>query len=192
MRFLSSLACVLACALSMTAARAATLPVGQLITVDTYVGGTLTQSFQGTVGDGADVDMIGFGLYLNEGPAGDGFYLRSKGYYCGWSCQGEDITFMIRGLTFARAFDIDAPYIEFATGAMTVESPSAFSISWTNDGTDTQTYVARRFFEGRFVLAPVPLPAGAPMLGAGLTVFAVWTRHQRRKDRTRPATPAGG
>ena len=162
--------------------QAATLPYGQPISVAVHVNTTITDNFVGTVGAGLDVDIYGFSLFLNEG-AGDRFYLRSKGYYCGWSCRGDDISIVVDGLEFGHAFRVEDVSSEFGTGMVTVLGPQSLSISWTNDGTDTQTYVGRHIFEGRFAAQAVPLPGSAIFLLTFLVAIGATRQTRRSPDK---------
>jgi hypothetical protein len=160
---------IVAVLMSPVAANALPLIDGDDLTVDVTEDGTTTRTYPGIIAGGPDADIGGYDLFLNESLDGLDWYLQSNGNYCGWSCDGMDVEFIVSGLDFEGPFEIMDFFSDFATGTFAVLSDTSFSFSWTNDGFGTSTSSGQQFIGGTFrAVTPVPEPGVLALLGLGL------------------------
>jgi hypothetical protein len=168
-------------------AQAATLSPGDNVTVQYLNDGTVRRTNTGTIsaiGGGADTSLYTvLQIDLNSGAAGDGFNITVAGNYCGFSCDGSDITMLFTGLDFGSTYAIDN-FVNNTSYAVTanVINSSSFSLTWS-ENLGFGTYLpAGVLFSGTFGPVPstVPLPAGLNLLLSALGLLG-W--HKARKVR---------
>jgi hypothetical protein len=163
---------------------AATLSPGDAVTVQYLDDGVVRQTRNGTVGGGSEVSLYSvIPVDLNAGAAGDGFTVSSLNNYCGFTCNGSDITLLFSGLDFGSTFAIDN-FVNNTSYDVTanVINSSSFSLTW-NENLGRGSYLpAGVLFSGTFGPVPstVPLPAGLTLLLSALGLLG-W--HKARKVR---------
>lgn len=173
-------------ALSATVGHAATL-TGDTINVEIANGGT---SVDDTVVVGAGIDAV-FGatdidVDVNTGPDDNGLLIAiTPGVsFCGIIlCDGGTASFTFSDLDFSGGeelvdFIVDEAVSNFL--GFTIVSPTEIVFDFLDDTITAPNGVQ---LSGTFVTQPmgaIPLPAGAPLLLAGLGAFAVMRRRKSK------------